>query len=130
MNLKRKNRLFTASEALQSLFHIGPPALAQKGTLWKLMNKWSSLMGPHLGKQSLPILYEKGVLIIWVNHSCLMQEMIFASPQIKKKINQFLEKSWVKKVRFTANKKGVENFQKIDPQLQAILFPKNTKHKI
>jgi hypothetical protein len=105
----RKSHLKSSSDVLEALLGGGNPALSHQFTCFKLSRSWSEVVGASMAKNTLPVSYDKGTLVIWVSDSTWMQELSFAIDQIKEKINAHIGRAWVYNVRFTLEKKGLAN---------------------
>ena len=48
-------------------------------------------MGEEISTHTDPVAYDKGTLYVWVDHPVRMQEMIFMTKELKKKINSYMD---------------------------------------
>ncbi|GAB6887916.1 hypothetical protein JCM13304A_14140 [Desulfothermus okinawensis JCM 13304] len=62
----------------------------EKFALIRLWKNWEHVLGENLAKLAKPLGTNKKTLIIGVEDSLLMQELTFFTPDILKKINEFL----------------------------------------
>ena len=85
------------------------------------MNHWPEVVGPHLAQKSLPVAYERGVLVIWVRHATQMQEMMYLNNEIQARVNDFIGFRWVRRIRFTQDVRKMQNYQQLKPLLDKIL---------
>lgn len=107
MSDKKSKKPEAASDVLQSLLQNGKSALAEQFIRWRVWNSWADIVGPQVAKNTLPVSYVKGELYVWVDHPARMQELTFCVVEIAKKINAFCGKRWVKRIRFTLDRKSV-----------------------
>ena len=115
---KKKAQLETSSEVLKSFFQKSP--LSQQFTRWKVWNEWAELVGPQISQYSSPIQYDQGTLTLWVAHPVHMQNLQFIELELKGKINKFVGRRWVHRVRYDLNPKNKpENIS--EHQLQDII---------
>ncbi len=103
----RKSKLLSTPEVLHSLLQNGKSPLANQFKRWKLWQNWSEVVGPSIGKHTLPVAYDKKVLYIWVKSSAMMQEFIFVREAVKDKINAFMGVEWIKGVHYTLDQHAV-----------------------
>ena len=85
--------------------------------LLKLWKNWSHLLPSESIKDSKPVAYRKGRLLLWVCNSVQLQEMNFFVEELKKNINLTFKKEWVKEIYFTVNDSIVKKKEKIIKQL-------------
>lgn len=112
MNKKGKNpqhkaKLEDASDVLQSLLGKGKGPLAQSFTRWKLWSNWSQVVGPSMAEHSAPVDYYKGCLVVWVDSSARLQEMVFLVRQIRDQINEYVGRKWIRSIKFTLDRHHV-----------------------
>ena len=116
---QRKSKLLGAQNVLSSLFKYGK--LGSHGRRWNLMRHWSQVVGQNMASKSLPVAYERGVLVIWVRHATQMQELMYLNQDIKSLVNNFMGFRWVQKIRFTQDVRKVRNYNQLKPLLDKIL---------
>ena len=104
----------SASDVLQVLFENGKSPLANQFLRWKIWKRWPEIVGETTAAHTVPVGYDKGTLYIWVKSSSWMQQMVYFAQPVKEKINKFIGKNWVRRVRFTLDKKGVPNHEEND----------------
>ncbi len=98
MSEKPKKPLIHAADVLQRLFENSKSPLAGGFQRFKLEGQWSQIVGPTLAKNSRPVNYDKGTLIIEVTNSVWLNEVRFLLDDIKYKINQHMGSIWVEKI--------------------------------
>ncbi len=106
----QKKGFSSSSEVLQSLFQNSKSNLGEGFTRWKLWHDWQGIVGQTIAKHSTPVGYKRGVLYVWVDSSARMQEMSFLAGEIISKVNQYLDKKWVRRVQFSLDRKNVPDF--------------------
>ena len=104
---RRKGSLTPVGNVLQSLFQNSKSELSDQFLRWKLWSFWPQIVGPTLAKSSEPVGYSKGCLYVWVDNSARMQEFSFIAGSMKEKINIYLEKKWVRQIKFTLDRRAV-----------------------
>ena len=101
---KRKKRsesdLKSATDVLQALLDGSQLPLSHSYQVWKLRCHWKDVVGETISEHSRPLFYIRGTLYIWSENSVWTQEFIFLSETIKQKINDYVGKKWVRKLRF------------------------------
>ena len=110
-----------ASDVLQSLLQNSKSGLGQGFARWKLWREWEKVVGTAIATHSDPVGYQKGILYIWVESSPRMQEMIFLSSEIKRKINAHFGQSWVKRIRFTLDRRSVPQLDEAPEAIKQFL---------
>ncbi len=103
----RKGDLSQATDVLESVLLNNKSPLSDQFLRWKLWRKWGEVVGPTISAQSMPVGFVNGILYVWVKNAVWMNEMLFLAGPIKEKVNTFVEKKWVKQVRFTLNQHEV-----------------------
>jgi len=66
----------------------------------KLLNKWERLLPPVFCNHSKPIGIKNGELLIEVDSSPWLNEFTFLKKEIKKRLNEAIEKDIIKEIRF------------------------------
>lgn len=107
MKNKKQQKPELASDVLQTLLQNGKSPLAEQFIRWKVWNSWGEIVGEQIAKHTLPVSYLKGELYVWVDHPARMQELTFCISELGFKINQFCRKKWVRRIRFTLDRKSV-----------------------
>ena len=74
-----------------------------------------------MGKVCEPVGYDRGRLLIWVKSSARMQEIRFFEATLKKKVNEHVGRAWVTSMRFTLDRKGVPEPDKVSPEVKNYL---------
>ncbi len=119
---KKKAQLENSSEVLKSFFQKSP--LSQQFTRWRVWNEWVQLVGEQISKYSSPVKYDQGTLTLWVAHPVHMQNLQFIEFELKTKINNFVGRKWVHRLRYDLNPKNKpENIS--DNQLQQVISEKD-----
>ncbi len=103
----RKGELNQATEVLESVLLNNKSPLSDQFLRWKLWRKWPEVVGPTISAQSMPVGFMNGILYVWVKNAVWMNEMLFLAGPVKDKVNTFVDKHWVKQVRFTLNQHEV-----------------------
>lgn len=102
-----KPQFKTGSEVLQSLFEDGKSPLSEQFIRWKLWAKWADYVGASLAKECEPVGYQRGTLYIWVSNSSSMHNLNFLKDQMMVEINKKLNRTFVKQIRLTLDRKAV-----------------------
>lgn len=90
----------SAADVLQRLFENSKSPLSDGFQRWKLETRWSDIVGPTISKNSRPVFYDNGTLIVEVANASWMNEIRFFTEDIKYKVNQHVGSSWVQKIHF------------------------------
>jgi len=104
---KKKSELLSASKVLQTLLGNGKSPLSDNFLRWKIWRFWPRIVGPTLGSQCEPVGFDRGKLVVWVKSSARMQEIRFFEATLKKKVNEYVGREWVKFIRFTLDRHSV-----------------------
>ncbi len=104
----RKGRLESAHKVLEKLLTKNSK-LANQFTRWQLWNDWPLVVGKTIAQHTDPVGVYRGTLYIWVKNSSWHQELIFLAKPIRDKINQHLNRKWLKSVKFTLDHRSVPN---------------------
>ena len=88
---------------------------------FKLWQCWPELAQNDILKQSQPVSFQKGRLVLWVTHSVELMELSFQMEELKQKINSHFKKQWVKEIHFTVNKEILKKRQKSVQALSQII---------
>lgn len=114
---KRHSELMASSDVLESLLNAGRSGLSQHFSSWRLAQKWPEIVGPMIAQRSEILSLNRGVLVIWVPSSVVLQEMNFMADALREKVNAHLGSPLVKQVRFTLEKRYVAGgFEKFAPK--------------
>jgi predicted nucleic acid-binding Zn ribbon protein len=105
--MKKKKDLVAVSDVLQGLLENSKLPIAEQFTRWKLLRKWDEVVGPTLAPHTLPVSFQRGTLYIWVKSSAWMQQLAFAAAPLKDKINSYLGRQYVRRIRFTLDRRSV-----------------------
>ena len=97
---RSKSDLISATDVLQVLLDGQKLPLSHAYQVWKLRRNWRDVAGETISEHSRPLFYIRGTLYIWSENSVWTQEFIFLSESIKQKINDYVGKKWVRKLRF------------------------------
>lgn len=87
----------------------------------KLWQSWPELASIDILKQTRPVSFQNGRLVLWVENSVELQELSFYIEELKNKINSHFEKQWVKEIHFTLNKDILKKREQSAKLLQKIL---------
>ncbi len=119
----------TGTEVLQGLFENGKSPLSEQFLRWKMWARWEEIVGSTLSKSCEPVGLQWGVLIIWVQHSTVMQQMMFLKENILLAVRKAYPQMQIKDVKFTMDRKGMTT--KEEEKIQAREFVKQmvTKKK-
>jgi len=107
----RKGQLTGSSSVLKDLLETG--ILSDQFTRWKLWRKWPEIVGQTLAQNTDPVGYYRRTLVVWVKNASWLQQLSFASDPIKEKVNAFLGKEWIYRVRFTIQKNEGPHREKV-----------------
>ena len=88
----------------------------------KLWQHWPKLGTTDIVKQSKPVHFQKGRLVLWVDNSVQLMELSFQVEDLKNKINNHFKKKWVTDIHFTVNKEVLQSRQKSIHVLSKILM--------
>ena len=80
------------SDMLADFFVSTPFIESDQGFLLKLWKKWDHFTKEESMKDSKPVAYHKGRLLLWVSDSVQLQEMNFYMEELKKDIALFFKK--------------------------------------
>ena len=119
---RRQGRLSCASDVLQSLLQDGKSPLAKGFLRWRVWKEWPTVVGQEIARHTEPVDYRQGVLYVWVKNSTRMQEVSFLSRQIISKINEFVGRKWVIRIRYTLDPKSIPDREQFKGQLNKIGF--------
>lgn len=97
----------TGTEVLQGLFENGKSPLSEQFLRWKMWAHWEEIVGSTLSKSCEPVGLQWGVLVIWVPHSTVMQQMMFLKENILLAVKKAFPQMQVKDVKFTLDRKAV-----------------------
>ena len=106
--VRRKSQLMSAAEVLQSLLQNGNSnPLSSQFKRWKLWKNWSKVVGETIAKSSMPVSVDGKQLIVWVNHSVQLQELVFMKKPLLEKINAYVGHRWISNIHFTMDRRHV-----------------------
>ena len=111
--MKKKN-LESLSDVLQGLLENSKLPISEQFTRWKLWRKWEEVVGPTLAPHTLPVSFHRGTLYIWVKSSAWMQQLIFAAAPLREKINAYLGRTYVRRIKFTLDRHSVPGLDSKD----------------
>jgi hypothetical protein len=118
----RSNKnLEAAGELLQSLLQNSKSPLSDQFLRWKLWRSWPDVVGDHIAKISQPVALHQGELYVWVDHPARLQELTFVVGQILHKVNYFGGRKWIRRIRFTLDRKSVPLLENSDPSIKDFL---------
>lgn len=78
----------------------GSAALRSRMKEWRLLDRWQGLFGDSIAAHARPARWEKGTLIVRVEHSGWMQELSFLKAQMTERLQQEFPASGIKAIRF------------------------------
>ena len=108
MTAKKKEGLGTASSVLQAMFENGKSPLSHTFLLWKISQNWQEIIGATIAEQTQPIGYRQGVFYILCSHPVWIQQLTFMLVPMRKKINTYVGRPWVQRIRFTLDRKVID----------------------
>lgn len=120
---RKRSTLTSASDILQGLLQNSKTPLSDQFLRWRLWQQWSDVVGPTISSQCRPVGFDNGTLLIWVEHSVYIQQLNFITKELTFKVNDYVGRHWVKRVRFTLDKKAVLTEEEQRKQLDKILEP-------
>ena len=85
---------------------------SDKWFAFKLWQHWSKLGTADIIKQSRPVHFQKGKLVLWVDNSVQLMELSFQIEELKNNINTHFKKKWVTDIHFTVNKEVLQKRKK------------------
>ena len=88
MTNKKAQKPSPAADVLQRLFENSKSPLSDGFQRWKLEGKWPDIVGPTISKNSRPVFFDNGTLIVEVANASWMNEIRFFTEEIKFKVNQ------------------------------------------
>ncbi|MCC7402974.1 MAG: DUF721 domain-containing protein [Bdellovibrionales bacterium] len=118
---KRFSKLEAASDVLQSLLGNGKSGLAEQFQRWRLWRQWNEVVGEILAKNTCPVGFQDGILIIWVDHPARIQDLYYVKQAMIDKINEYLGRRWVKNLKFTTDRKAVPKLEESEQGLRDYL---------
>jgi predicted nucleic acid-binding Zn ribbon protein len=118
---RKKSKLMTSADVLQSLLQNGKSPLSDQFLRWKLWRKWAEVVGPTINEQTSPVGFDKGVLYIWVRNSSWMQHLTFVAQPLREKINTFAGRNWIRRIQFTLDRRAVPNLDETEKPVQDFL---------
>ncbi len=114
-------RLFSASEVLQSLLQNSKSPISDQFLRWKLWRQWPDLVGEEISKRTLPVNFDQGTLFVWVENSVWLQQLTFMVGPLKNKINEHVGKDWVRQIRFTVDRRAVPTLEESEAGVRTFL---------
>ena len=97
----------SGTEVLQGLFENGKSPLSEQFLRWKMWARWEEIVGSTLSKSCEPVGLQWGVLVIWVPHSTVMQQMIFLKENILIAVRKAFPQMKIKDIKFTLDRKDM-----------------------
>ena len=97
----------TGMEVLQGLFENGKSPLSEQFLRWKMWARWEEIVGSTLAKSCEPVGLQWNILLIWVPHPTVMQQMMFLKENILLAVNKFFPQMKIKDIRFTLDRKAM-----------------------
>jgi len=120
-NDKKRRELLPASKVLQTLLGNGKSPLSDQFLRWKIWRFWPSIVGPTLSSHCEPVGYDRFKLTVWVKSSARMQEIRFFEKTLKDKVNEHVGRSWVRKVIFTLDRRGIPQAENVSDEFKSFL---------
>ncbi len=117
----------TGIEVLQGLFENGKSPLSAQFLRWKMWSRWEEIVGSTLSKSCEPVGLQNDVLIIWVPHSTVMQQMVFLKENILAAVRKSFPQMKIKDIRFTLDRKNMP--RQTDQKQQAKNFVQSMSRK-
>lgn len=121
---RKRSTLTSASDILQGLLQNSKTPLSDQFLRWRLWQQWSEVVGPTISSQCRPVGFDNGTLLVWVEHSVYIQQLNFITKELTNKVNTYVGRPWIKRIRFTLDKKVVLSEDQQKAQLNSLL--KNT----
>ena len=121
MSKDKENRpLLNASSVLQKLLTNGG-GLSDQFQRWRLWVHWSEVVGEELAKFTCPVGFQRGALLVWVNHPGQMHDLYYIREPMIEKINAHLGKRWVRYLKFTTDRKSVPKLEETGADVRGFL---------
>ena len=118
---KRSRGFNQAADLIHNLFKKDNTALSQQFLRWKLWSHWQEVVGENIGKNTDPVGYYRRTLYVWVKSSTWLQEMTFMEKVMVDKVNRYLGKKWVTRIRFTMDRKSVPKYAESEEGMRDFL---------
>ncbi len=99
-NTERKSNLTSVADVLQGVFQGEKSPLSKQFILWKVKMSWEEIVGPEIAKVSDPVAYKQSTLFLKVQHPGVIQNLTFMNRQIIEKVNQKVNRKWIRMIRF------------------------------
>lgn len=120
----KKNQFASACDVIQGILGNRKTPLGQQFGRWRLWSQWHEVVGPQLAKVCLPVDYKNGVLFLYVESSCQLQDLSFMKNELLAKINTYVGFRWVRDLRFTTHRRNVPDASEA-PELWSALLKEN-----
>lgn len=78
-------------------------------------------MGEEISRRTLPVNYDHGTLVLWVESSVWLQQLTFMVKPMSDKINQQMGRNWVKQIRFTLDRRSVPSLEESEEGVRKYL---------
>ena len=78
----------------------GTAALRSRMKEWRLLDRWQELFGDSIAAHARPARWEKGTLVVRVEHSGWMQELSFLKHRMTERLQQEFPASGITAIRF------------------------------
>ncbi|OQW50244.1 MAG: hypothetical protein A4S09_00170 [Proteobacteria bacterium SG_bin7] len=118
---RKRSTLTSASDILQGLLHNSKTPLSDQFLRWKLWQQWVDVVDAEMARQTRPVGFDRGTLLIWVEHSVYIQQLNFVTKELTEKVNKYVGRDWVKRIRFTLDRKVVLSEEEQRKQLDRLL---------
>ncbi len=107
----KKSVLVPVSNVLQAVLGNGKSPLSHQFIRWRLWRFWPEVVGETVASYSRPVGYDRGALVIWVQNSVQMQEMLFLRQQIRDSVNRYLGQNYVHRISLTLDDRSVPRLE-------------------
>lgn len=97
---KKKKRLTSAIDVLQSLFENGKSPLSSQYVFWRLKDDWEGAVGPTVAHNCTPSRFFRGTLYLSVKHPVWIQQLRFMTGEIKLGVNKYVGHEWVHEIKY------------------------------
>lgn len=97
---KQKSHLTPVEEVLQSVFESSASPLSDGFLRWKLEKNWKNIVSKEIANNTRPLFFDRGALMIEVSSAAWANELQFFTELIQTKVNDYIGKYWVKKIKF------------------------------
>ncbi len=117
----RQSNLQSLPHVLQAVFGNGKSPLSHQFIRWRLWRFWPQVVGETVARHSRPVGYDRGALVIWVENSVQLQEMLYLRRQITEAVNRYLGQKYVHRISLTLDDKSVPRLEETAEGLRDFL---------